>query len=191
MEQINAMLESFKTAIDAIINRLDAQDSLIRAQDEVVRSLQSLIFDEVVKPAQEAKEEFEYHKGLQGFTERYPDLAGYNDKLKPIEGEEFDVYKTAYDGFNSIPEESRPEEAAFVTDFTSNIDAQLEDIKKALGVSPEDNVTIEEKDDKVTVEVKDGETEEVVDEIVITDIDGETSDPEELAQLEKELMQYR
>lgn len=191
MENANEMLQQFKVAIDAIVNRLDAQDELIKAQDTVVKSLQSLIFDEVVNPAQKAIEEFEYNKGLEGFTERNGALAGYNEKLRPIEGEEFDVYKTAYDGFNSIPEEQRPEEAAYVSDFVANVDAQLEDIKKALGISPEDNVTIEEKDDKTVVEVRDGETEEVVDEIVITDEEGVTSDPDELARYEEELLQYK
>ena len=202
--QLNEILASYRDAINALIERADAQDGMIQAVREKAEGTERLIFDEVINPAKAEMEKQIYNAGLEDFTNRYGEkLNGYNDKLRPIEGEDFDIMKQAYDGYNSI-EGEKPDEAEYIDELVKVVDKQLDDIRAAIGAPA--NAEVEVKQDEngeTTVEVDDQEIKEVsedsensdkpevkeTEETEIKDSD-EESDPEELAALEEELLKY-
>ena len=205
--QLNEILASYRDAINALIERADAQDGMIQAVREKAESTERLIFDEVINPAKAEMEKQIYNAGLEDFSNKYGEkLNGYNDKLRPIEGEDFDIMKQAYDGYNSI-EGEKPDEATYVDELVKVVDKQLDDIRAAIGAPA--NAEVEVKQDEngeTSVEVdgqeikedsedsKDSDKTEVketeeTEETEIKDSD-EESDPEELAALEEELLKY-
>lgn len=203
--QLNEILSSFRDAITALIERADAQDDMIKAIQEKTDSIERLIFDEVINPAKAEMEKQIYDAGLEDFSSRYSDkLGGYNDKLRPIEGEDFDIMKQAYDGYNSI-EGEKPDEAMYIDELIKVVDKQLDDIRQAIGAPTDAEVAVKQDEDGKTVVEVDGEKvskesvekkpEETEDESVeetieVSDEDEEETNPEELAALEKELLAY-
>jgi hypothetical protein len=194
--QLNEILASYRDAINALIERVDAQDGMIQAVREKAENTEHLIFDEVINPAKDALDQYNYNTGLQDFSSRYGDkLSGYNDKLRPIEGEDFDIMKQAYDGYNSI-EGEKPDEAMYVDELIKAVDKQLDDIRAAIGAPADAEVAVKQDENgETTVEV-DGEEvsetpkEDEVDEETETVDDEEASNPEELAAFEKELLEF-
>ena len=202
--QLNEILASYRDAINALIERADAQDGMIQAVREKAEGTERLIFDEVINPAKAEMEKQIYNAGLEDFTNKYGEkLNGYNDKLRPIEGEDFDIMKQAYDGYNSI-EGEKPDEAMYVDELVKVVDKQLDDIRAAIGAPANAEVAVKQDEDgETTVEVDGQEVKEVsedsedsdktevkeTEETEIKDSD-EESDPEELAALEEELLKY-
>ena len=204
-QKLNEILTSYRDAINALIERMDAQDELVKAAVEKVDGLDHLIFDEVINPAKEAMDQSIYETGLNDFGNRYKDkLASYNEKLRPIEGEDFDIVKQAYDGYNSI-EGEKPDEAMYVDELIKVVDKQLEDIRSAIGAPASAEVTVSNEDGETKVKVDGKEvSEESVEEkpaesadesaeeaTEVSDSDEEETNPEELAALEKELLAYK
>ena len=203
--QLNEILSSFRDAITALIERADAQDDMIKAIQEKTDSTERLIFDEVINPAKAEMEKQIYNAGLADFSSRYSDkLSGYNDKLRPIEGEDFDIMKQAYDGYNSI-EGEKPDEAVYIDELVKVVDKQLDDIRQAIGAPANAEVAVKQDEDGETVVEVDGKevSEESVEkkpeekpaestdeEVEVSDSDEEETNPEELAALEKELLAY-
>lgn len=204
--QLNEILSSFRDAITALIERADAQDDMIKAIQEKTDSTERLIFDEVINPAKAEMEKQIYEAGLEDFSSRYSDkLGGYNDKLKPIEGEDFDIMKQAYDGYNSI-EGEKPDEAMYIDELVKVVDKQLDDIRQAIGAPADAEIAVKqdengetdievdgEKVSKESVEEKPAEADDksAEEEIEVSDDDEEETNPEELAALEKELLAYK
>ena len=205
--QLNEILASYRDAINALIERADAQDGMIQAVREKAESTERLIFDEVINPAKAEMEKQIYNAGLEDFANKYGEkLNGYNDKLRPIEGEDFDIMKQAYDGYNAI-EGEKPDEAMYVDELVKVVDKQLDDIRAAIGAPADAEVAVKQDEDgETTVEVDGQEIKEVsedsedsdkpevketeeTEETEIKDSD-EESDPEELAALEEELLKY-
>ena len=205
-QKLNEILTSYRDAINALIERMDAQDEMVKAVVEKVDGLNSLIFDEVINPAREAMNQSIYETGLNDFGNRYKDkLASYNEKLRPIEGEDFDIVKQAYDGYNSI-EGEKPDEAMYVDELIKVVDKQLDDIRSAIGAPADAEVAVKQDENGETVvevdgkEVSEGSVEEkpaesadkpAEDAIEVSDSDEEETNPEELAALEKELLAYK
>ena len=200
--QLNEILSSFRDAITALIERADAQDDMIKAIQEKTDSTERLIFDEVINPAKAEMEKQIYNAGLEDFSSRYNDkLGGYNDKLRPIEGEDFDIMKQAYDGYNSI-EGEKPDEALYIDELVKVVDKQLDDIRQAIGAPADAEVAVKQDENGETVVEVDGEevssdesaeekpAESLDEEVEISDSDEKETDPEELAALEKELLEY-
>lgn len=204
--QLNEILSSFRDAITALIERADAQDDMIKAIQEKTDSTERLIFDEVINPAKAEMEKQIYDAGLEDFSSRYSEkLGGYNDKLRPIEGEDFDIMKQAYDGYNSI-EGEKPDEAMYIDELVKVVDKQLDDIRQAIGAPADAEVAVKQDEDGETVVEVNGEKvseeseekkpaesadEEVEEAIEVSDEDEEETNPEELAALEKELLAYK
>lgn len=205
-QKLNEILTSYRDAINALIERMDAQDEMVKAVVEKVDGLDHLIFDEVINPAKEAMDQSIYETGLNDFGNRYKDkLASYNEKLRPIEGEDFDIVKQAYDGYNSI-EGEKPDEAMYVDELIKVVDKQLDDIRSAIGAPADAEVAVKQDENGETVVEVDGKkvSEESVKEkpaesadksveeaTKVSDSDEEETDPEELAALEKELLAYK
>lgn len=197
-QKLNEILTSYRDAINALIERMDAQDEMVKAVVEKVDGLDHLIFDEVINPAREAMDQSIYETGLNDFGNRYKDkLASYNEKLRPIEGEDFDIVKQAYDGYNSI-EGEKPDEAMYVDELIKVVDKQLDDIRSAIGAPADAEVAVKQDENGETVVEVDGEKvsegsveEKPAESAEVSDSDEEETNPEELAALEKELLAYK
>lgn len=200
--ELNEILASYRDAINMLIERIDAQDSMVNALKEQTSSLEKMVFDDVINPAKQAMEEEIYNSKLNAFGETYADkFNGYNDTLKPIEGEDFDIVKQAFDGYNAI-EGEKPEESVYIDELLKSVDAQIDEIRKAVGIPEDVKVEIKSEGDgsepKIEVEqeidVKGAEVEkeeepkvDSEDEVIIEE-DEEQSDPDELAKYEEELL---
>lgn len=209
-EQIlNEILASYRNAINALIERIDAQDEMVKAMMEKTNTVEKLIYDEVLNPAKEAMEKSIYDSGLEDFSTKYGEkLKGYNEKLRPIEGEDFDIMKEAYDGYNEYqPEDGeKPDADTYVDELVKVVDEQLESIRSALGLSEDAEVAVVNEDGETKVEV-DGEEVNVTEPEVEAEVEAEPeaeekeeevsddeeveSDPEDLAALEEELLKYK
>lgn len=108
--------------------------------------------DNILNTVAESEKKYQHDVGVKGFTERNGEALGkYVDKLKKLNGEDFDLYSSAYDEYNSTF--SDIEESTYVAQLVSEIDNKIAKLKEALG---DDEVEI--KSDEDTTEVKTEDT---------------------------------
>ena len=104
--------------------------------------------DNIMNTVSESEKEFQHKKGVEDFTARNSEALGkYADKLKKLNGEDFDIFGSAYDEYNN--DFSDIEEATYVTQLVSEIDNKLAQLKEALN-----DEEVEVKSDDETTEVK-------------------------------------
>ena len=140
--------------------------------------------DNILNTASESEKKYQHDVGVKGFTERNGEALGkYVDKLKKLNGDDFDLYSSAYDEYNDSF--SDIEESTYVAQLVSEIESKISKLREALG---EDEVEIESDDDKTEVKTHDTEIETNTGSD-IEDEDKEDGDEEidEVAEFEKEL----
>ena len=205
--ELKEVLSSFKDAIDIILTRLDRYDEMYHAQDERMDELEKTFYEDILEPAKKALDERIYEDEYSKFHEQYGEkLDPYNEQLRAIEGEDFDLSRKAFDDYSSYEEKPNVEE--YVNALVETVGNQLKDIKDKLGIEGEIRATVDE-DGKVEVEtneetekeekaeVKDEEVEKNKDEdeeskIVEDDLFSMVEDdPSEVEKFEKELEQYK
>ena len=142
--------------------------------------------DSILETVSNSEKEYNYNKGLEEFKQRNSEsLSPYYEKLKKLNGDDFDLAKAAYDEYNDSF--SDIEESTYVAQLVSEIDNKIAKLKEALG---DDEVEI--KSDEDTTEVK---TDDTTVETNASDKceDGECEDKDEdeevdeVAEFEKEL----
>ena len=127
---------------------------------------------------------------VDAFNDKYGEkLGSYNDALAPMEEEGFDLSRSAFDAYDSLPEEERPDEAAYVDEVARVAEEKISEIKRALGV-PEDTAVEITDDGEGNVEVVadedgDGEPETPVTE-ESTEESTETEEKEDGSEEEKD-----
>lgn len=111
--------------------------------------------DNILNTASEAEKKYNHDRDLEAFTERNGEALGkYSDKLKKLNGEDFDLMSSAFDEYNN--DFSDVEESVYVAQLVSEIDNKISKLKEAL-----QDEEIEIKSDENTTEVKtDDETVE-------------------------------
>jgi hypothetical protein len=111
--------------------------------------------DNILNTASEAEKKYNHDRDLEAFTERNGEALGkYSDKLKKLNGEDFDLMSSAFDEYNN--DFSDVEESVYVAQLVSEIDNKISKLKEAL---QDDEIEI--KSDEDTTEVKtDDETVE-------------------------------
>lgn len=206
--EIYEILSSYKQAIDMIIERLDQMDEMYHQSDARVDELEKAVYEQVLNPINELIEEGETNKRFDEFDNKYGEkLSAFNETLAPMEEEGFDLSRATFDAYDSIPEDQRPDEEAYVNEVARVAEEKIAQIKEAFGI-PSDTATEITDDGEGNVEVKvdedgDGEPETPVEE---TDVEEETTekpeeevgseeevkeddvdDPEEIAKFEEEL----
>ena len=136
--------------------------------------------DNILNTVNESEKKYQHDVGVKGFTERNGESLGkYVDKLKKLNGDDFDLMSSAYDEYNNSF--SDIEESTYVAQLVSEIENKISKLREALG---EDEVEIESDDEKTEVKTHDTEIE------TNTGSDVETEDKEdidEVAEFEKEL----
>ena len=210
-ENIYEILNSYKEAIDVLLNRCDELVNQNRALEERVNKVESILFDEILEPARLALEADDKERRFGEFNDKYGEKLGAFDKiLGAAEGNpDFSMARSAFDEYEKIPE-PRPEEDVFVDGLIETVEEQIDSIKESLGIEPDAKVEITQDENgdteiKADGEVVASETEETKDEEGTTeegtepteegeqgelDFDGdeeEEDDPEEIKKLEEEL----
>lgn len=102
--------------------------------------------DTILKTVDDSEKKYKHDKGLEEFTERNGETLGkYADKLKKLNGDDFDIYSAAFDEYNN--DFSDIEEATYVAQLVSEIDNKIAKLKEALG---EDDIEIHSNDEGET-----------------------------------------
>lgn len=211
-ENIYEILNSYKDAIDVLLNRCDELVNQNKALEERVNKVESILFDEILEPARLALEADDKERRFGEFNDKYGEKLGAFDKiLGAAEGNpDFSMARSAFDEYEKIPE-PRPEEDVFVDGLIETVEEQIDSIKESLGIEPDAKVEITQDENgdteiKADGEVVASETEETKEEEGTAeegteapaeegeqgelDFDGdeeEEDDPEEIKKLEEEL----
>ena len=191
--EIYDILNSYKEAIDLLLNRCDELVKAGAEQADRISKLESMLFDEILEPARLAMEADDKERRFNEFNEKF----------------EFSMARTAFDEYEKIPE-PRPESDVYVDGLIETVEEQIDSIKESLGIEPDAKVEITQDENgdteiKADGEVVASETEETKEEGETTeegtepteegeqgelDFDGdeeEEDDPEEIKKLEEEL----
>ena len=198
------VLQQFKQAIDMCMEKIDYLDKMIEnfkeENDERIHEIESTLYDEIINPTKEYIEEANRTERFNEFDSKYGDrLRPFNEPLSVLEGEDFDIVRSAFDKYDSY-EGEKADQDAYVERIVEEVGKQLDAIKKGLGLPEDAEIEVKQTEDGETVvEVEDeghGDDEEV---IASTDDDepledGEEpldeepeDDPEEVAAFEEEL----
>ena len=211
--EIYDILSSYKQALDMIIERVDQMDQMMHQYDERVDELEKNLYEQVLNPLNDIVEEGKKNARFDEFDNKYGEkLSAYNDTLAPMEEEGFDLSRATFDAYDSLPEDERPDEEAYVNEVARVAEEKISQIKEAFGI-PSDTATEITDDGEGNVEVKvdedgDGEAETPVEE-ASTEVEAEdkgeedkggegeeekseeveekVDDPDELAKFEDEL----
>lgn len=125
----------------------------IEELEPIVMELKDKI-DTILNTVDESEKKFQHDKGLKEFTERNSEALGkYADKLKKLNGDDFDIMSAAFDEYTN--DFSDIEEATYVAQLVSEIDNKIAKLKEALG---EDDVEIH-SDAEGELEVNSHDTE--------------------------------
>ena len=205
--EIYDILNSYKEAIDVLLNRCDELVKANAAQEERINKLESILFDEILEPARLALEEDDRNRRFDEFNGKYGEKLGAYDKvIGAAEGNpEFSMARSAFDEYEKLPE-PRPDEDVFVDGLIETVEGQIDSIKESLGIEPDAKVEITQDEDGDTEIKADGEvvasenTEETAEEegtepteegeqgeLDFGEDEEEEDDPEEIKKLEEEL----
>lgn len=109
----------------------------IEELEPIVMELKDKI-DTILNTVDESEKKFQHDKGLEEFTERNGEALGkYADKLKKLNGDDFDIMSAAFDEYTN--DFSDIEEATYVAQLVSEIDNKIAKLKEALG---EDDIEV-------------------------------------------------
>ena len=132
-------LKEYKDLMEQCLNRVDA------LEDE---------FYKITSQAADAENEYNLGKRRDDFKSKYGEkLSSFNEKLKAIEGDDFDLTEKAFNDFEAITDEDKKDSDKYVAELIAKVQSQLEKISKAFGGG---NVEVEAKD-----EDKDGKVSEI------------------------------
>lgn len=198
------VLQQFKQAIDMCMEKIEYLDKMIEdfkeENDERIHALESTLYDEIINPTNEYIEETNRNARFDEFNSKYGDrLRPFNEPLSALEGEDFDIVRSAFDRYDEF-EGEKADMDTYVDRLVEEVGKQLEAIKKGLGLPEDAEIEVKQTEDGETVvEVEDeghGDDEEIIasteDEEPMED-EGEPleeepeDDPEEVKAFEEEL----
>lgn len=200
------VLSSFKGAIDMLMQRVDEIDKMYEdyrdQTDDRMHKLETTLYDEIINPTNEYIEETNRNARFEDFNGKYGERLGeYNDALKALEGEDFDLTKSAFDQYDSYEGEDKPDADAYVDALLEEVGKQLDAIKKGLGLPENAEIEVKQTEDGETVVEVEDEGEDSEEEVITSTEDEPTEeepveevsdeepedDPEEVAAFEEEL----
>ena len=144
--------------------------------------------DNILNTVAESEKKYQHDVGVKGFTERNGEALGkYVEKLKKLNGEDFDLFENAYDEYNNTF--SDIEESTYVAQLVSEIDNKIAKLKEALG---DDEIEIKSDEDTTEVKTEDTTVETNASECKGEDCEDKDEDKDEdetdeVAEFEKEL----
>lgn len=213
-KELYEVLQAFKGALDYLMDKVDQFDKMyedFRNQtDERLHSIESTLYDEIINPTKAYIDETNKNARFDDFNSKYGEkLGAFNKNLSAIDGEDVDLTKAAFDRYDSLPEDDRPDADAYVESIISEVGSQIEAIKESLGLPEEAEVSVTQDGDGNTVVEADGEVvaaeSETTEENDTNNEDGskevaeeeseeeesEEDNPEDIAAFEEELKNYK
>lgn len=191
IQSINYFQE-FEKKIDESIANTDKRFS---ETDEKINELKKTVFEQIIDPANAYLDEMDKNERFDAFNEKYGEkLRPFNDELSALEGEDFDIVRSAFDQYDGYEGEKMGEDE-YVEALVAEVGKKLDSIKKSLGLSPDTEIAVEQTEDGETVvTTEDGDViggeEEKVEAPVEEEVEVEeepVDDPEEIAAFEEEL----
>lgn len=157
------VLQSYKDAIGLLEEKFNAfSEEIGHVREELqtrIDSLEDTVINGIINPAHEAAEKAAYDRDLEDFKGRYSEkIDPYLDKIKAVEGDDFDIYKTAFDGYKEYKDangEKALDEVGYVDELLSGIASQLDKVKELINA---ENVEVKQDEDGNTELKADGET---------------------------------
>ena len=217
-EEIINYLRSLRDAIvegaETIKNLEKKVDEYISDNDEQVNELKSTLYEQVSDPANEYIAAMHRNDRFNQFNERHGEkLSPFNEELSALEGDDFDIVRTAFDAYDNYEGDDKMDEDEYVDQLVEQVEHKLSDIKEKLGIPAGTDVAVQETEDggvEVVTEdgevvastdgeeesleekygdeaTEDGEDEEEEEEVEIADASEVEDDPEEVAAFEEEL----
>lgn len=139
--------------------------------------------DNILNTVAESEKKYQHDVGVKGFTERNGKALGkYVEKLKKLNGEDFDLMESAFDEYNNTF--SDIEESTYVAQLVSEIDNKIAKLKEALG---DDEIEIKSNEDTTEVKTEDTTVETNASECEDSDCEDKDEETDEVAEFEKEL----
>ena len=139
--------------------------------------------DNILNTLAESEKKYQHDVGVKGFTERNGKALGkYVEKLKKLNGEDFDLMESAFDEYNNTF--SDIEESTYVAQLVSEIDNKIAKLKEALG---DDEVEIKSDENTTEVKTEDTTVETNASECEGSDCEDKDEETDEVAEFEKEL----
>ena len=139
--------------------------------------------DNILNTVAESEKKYQHDVGVKGFTERNGKALGkYVEKLKKLNGEDFDLMSSAFDEYNNTF--SDIEESTYVAQLVSEIDNKIAKLKEALG---DDEVEIKSDENTTEVKTEDTTVETNASEYEGSDCEDKDEETDEVAEFEKEL----
>jgi hypothetical protein len=157
------VLQSYKDAIGLLEDKFNAfSEEIGHVREELqarIESLEDTVINGIINPAHEAAEKAAYDRDLEDFKGRYSEkIDPYLDKIKAVEGDDFDIYKTAFDGYKEYKDangDKALDEVGYVDELLSGIASQLDKVKELINA---ENVEVKQDEDGNTELKADGET---------------------------------
>lgn len=138
--EVNEFVETYKELIDRLLERQD--------------QLEDLLFNQVLNPAKDAMNKFEKDGRKSDFMGKHADtLSAFNDKLRAIEGDDFDLAEQAFEDWDAM--EDKPESDVYVAALVEKVTEQIDKLKKAFGA---EQIEVKSETEGETEVVADGET---------------------------------
>lgn len=194
------VLQSYKDAIGLLEEKFNAfSEEIGHVREELqarIESLEDTVINGIIKPAHEAAEKAAYDRDLEDFKGRYSEkINPYLDKIKAVEGDDFDIFKTAFDGYKEYKDangDKALDEVGYVDELLAGIASQLDKVKELINA---ENVEVKQDEDGNTELKADGETvaeetvEEKTEEIAEEEPLGEPAElsEDEMKKLEEEM----
>lgn len=176
------VLQQFKQAIDMCMEKIEYLDKMIEdfkeENDERIHTLESTLYDEIINPTNEFIEETNKNARFDEFNSKYGDrLRPFNEPLSALEGEDFDIVRSAFDRYDEF-EGEKADMDTYVDRLVEEVGKQLEAIKKGLGLPEDAEIEVKQTEDGETVvELEDEDHGD--DEEVIASTEGDEPDEEE------------
>ena len=156
--EIYEILESYRQALDFLVEKVDGIVQENMAMKEQLGGLEQVLYEGILSPAKEAIDSAEREDRFEDFNSKYGEqLGGYNGQLAPIEGEDFDLTRTAFDNYDSIPDEEKPDSDEYVNALIAQVDEQINSIKEAFGLPADAEVEVKQDENGNTEISADGE----------------------------------
>lgn len=157
------VLQSYKDAIGLLEEKFNAfSEEIGHVREELqtrIESLEDTVINGIIKPAHEAAEKAAYDRDLEDFKGRYSEkINPYLDKIKAVEGDDFDIFKTAFDGYKEYKDangDKALDEVGYVDELLAGIASQLDKVKELINA---ENVEVKQDEDGNTELKADGET---------------------------------
>lgn len=157
------VLQSYKDAIGLLEEKFNAfSEEIGHVREELqarIESLEDTVINGIINPAHEAAEKAAYDRDLEDFKGRYSEkIDPYLDKIKAVEGDDFDIFKTAFDGYKEYKDANGDralDEVGYVDELLSGIASQLDKVKELINA---ENVEVKQDEDGNTELKADGET---------------------------------